>query len=200
MSGWAGRAAAQVRAIAGPRRLVRALLFFTVSPVLLALIPFGGCVLPVGPEFQDPTEEDNQVPYFLPPPGGPDGPPFYQQTVTLSGTQTFVAKVGDANTDQTLQVRWIANYPPISSATMPISTPDKSGQRTLEDPTWSFKLNVNCSMFMQGADPNLVVIVSDHGFIDPSIDPYSRSQEPYNYDEKGNFIATMTGWRITGCQ
>ena len=159
--------------------------------------------MPVGPEFQDPPEETDQVPYFVAPPGGPDGPPFYQQVVTLSGIQQqqFVAVAGDANTDQTLTVRWIANYPPISSATTPLSTgDDKSGQRTAKDPTWSFKLNVTCSMFMQGADPNLVVIVSDHGFIDPSVDPYSRSQEPYNYDENGDFVATMMGWRITGCQ
>jgi len=154
--------------------------------------------LPVGPEFQDPPEEVNQEPYFVPPPGGPDGYPFYEQPVTLSGTREFEAVVGDANRTDTLTVRWIANYPPLSSATVPLVDKEMSGDRS-KDLTWTFKLTVNCTMFMQGADPNLVVIVSDRGFIAPSDDPASRSQIPYNYDMNGRVVATMTGWRIAGC-
>jgi|GEM_PF-1508592 len=207
MSGRAGAADAQVRAIAGPRRLVRALLFWTISsPVLFALFPLGGCVLPVGPEFQDPPEEDNQAPYFLPPPGSM---PFYEQAVTVSGMRQFEAVVGDTNRSDTLQVRWVANYPPISAATMvlPSDMSDKSGDRGKAG-TWDFTVTVGCEMFMQGADNNLVVILSDRGFISPDAADaptyVSRSQEPYNWDappppDSPQFVPTMTGWRIAGC-
>lgn len=134
--------------------------------------------------------------------------PFYEQAVTLSGTQTFEALVGDANADDTLQIRWVANYPPISAATvvLPSDGSDKSGDRGKAG-TWPFKITVSCDKFMQGgADHDLVAIVSDRGFISPDAADaptyVSHSQVPYNFDDQQpmpQIIATMTGWRIAGC-
>lgn len=166
--------------------------------------------MPVGPEFQDPpapAPEINQAPYFVAPQGGFSAYPFYEQTVTLSGMKEFEAIVGDANLGDTLSARWVANYPPFSGASTLLTTL-KSGERST-DPTWPFKFTVDCSMFMQGgADHNLVVIVSDRGFSDPGVDPAGHSQEPFNWTEapqnpssgQSQLIATMIGWRITGCQ
>ena len=202
MSGRAGAADAQVRGIAGPRRLVRALLFWTISsPVLFALFPLGGCVLPVGPEFQDPPEEDNQVPYFVAPPGGVDGPPFYEQTVTISGTQMFVVKVADANLGDDLTVRWLANYPPGTKATKLLDelSVDRNGMLTGTSTKY-----FNCADFAGGADQDLVVILSDNGFAqsaDVAINPMTAlNQAPYNFDSSLVFVPTMIGWRIAGCQ
>jgi len=137
--------------------------------------------------------------------------PFYEQAVTVSGKdgQKFVAKVADANLDDTLQVRWVANYPPINAATTVLApdTPGTSGARG-KDGTWQSVITVSCGDFMQGADHNLVVIVSDRGFISPDAADAPvyviRSQEPYNFDNQPlptgpQFVATMIGWRIAGC-
>jgi hypothetical protein len=179
-------------------RVVRALLLRTVlSPILLALLPLGGCVLPVGPEFQDPPRDINQSPYFIAPPGGLNGFPFYEQTVTLSGMgQMFEAVVGDPNRDDTLSVRWVANYPPLSGATTSLMNQDVDRG---SDGTGNSRFTVTCDMFMQGADRNLVVIVSDRGFHDLATEPAAHSNGPFNWNADGALIATMTGWRITGC-
>ncbi len=157
--------------------------------------------MPVGPEFQDqplPAVPVNQVPFFVAPAGGPNGSPFYETTVTISGTQDFYAVVGDSNLNDTLTVRWVANYPPYSTATTLLATPT-SGDRSSTSPFASFNLTVNCSMFVQGADHDLVVILSDR----PFEDFVSFSQLPWNYyvDDTGTpqLAATMTGWRIAGC-
>ena len=157
--------------------------------------------MPVGPEFQDPPTPENQKPYFVAP-LAPDGPPFYEQTVTLSGMRRFVAIVGDANLTDTLTVRWVANYPPVSAATHLIidDTVDRGGNLQ-----GSSMQTVSCDDFMGGADHNLVVIVSDQGFLDPktfSQNPSTfQNQVPYNFDNEQppQLIASMTGWRIAGC-
>jgi len=193
----------QVRAIAEIWRMVRALLSWTIfSPVLLALLLSGGCVLPVGPEFQDPPAEIQQPPYFLSPPGGTDGSPFYEQTVTLSGTtpQQFVAVVADANLNDTLTVRWVANYPPATKASHLIADVNvvRGG-----NPSGNSMQSLACDAFAGGADPNLVVIVSDQGFVpekDIAQNPVTaRSQTPFNFDSMVRPVSTMTGWRIAGC-
>lgn len=166
--------------------------------------------MPVGPEFQDPpapATEPNQAPYFLAPQGGTSAYPFYEQTFTLSGMKEFEAVVRDTNEGDTLTLRWVADYPPFSGASTLLSQA-KSGDRGAEL-TWAFKFTVDCSMFMQvgGSDHNLTVIVSDTGFSDPGTDPAGHSQEPFNWTDpmqdpqgQSRLIATMTGWRITGCQ
>jgi len=159
--------------------------------------------LPVGPEFQDPPKEIDQKPFFLSPPGGTDGPPFYEQTVTLSGTtpQMFVAVVGDVNLDDTLTVRWVANYPPATKASHLIA--DQKVVRGDGKSFGSVMQSLTCDAFSGGADPNLVVILSDKGFV-PEMDipqnPVTAfSQTPFNFDANVQPVATMTGWRIAGC-
>lgn len=153
--------------------------------------------MPVGPEFQDPPPDINQLPYFVAP---QVKYPFYEQTVTVSGmSQDFQAVFSDPNKDDTLRVRWIANYPPNTSATV-VLMPDTPVDR-MPDGTASSKLTITCDMIPQGADHNLVVIISDNGFLDPGVDPAAHSNIPYNWDNeaKSQLIVTMKSWRITGC-
>lgn len=152
--------------------------------------------MPVGPEFQDPPSEVQQMPYFVPPPGGFKFP-FYEQTVTLSGTpQVFEVIVNDPNKGDTLSVHWVANYPPNSPATVPFSidTVDRGS-----DGSGMSMRTITCDMIMQGADHNLVAILSDSGFLDPSSGNAAFSNIPYNFNTAGGIIATMVGWRIAGC-
>lgn len=159
--------------------------------------------MPVGPEFQDPPNDVNQEPYFLTPPGGTDGSPFYEQTVNVSVTPppTFVAHVADANLDDMLTVRWVANYPPGTKASRLIA--DETVVRGAGKVDGTSMQMVTCDDFTSGADHNLVVIVSDNGFVpEGEISQNSVtafSQTPYNFDKDLHPVATMTGWRIAGC-
>jgi hypothetical protein len=78
------------------------------------------CVLPVGPEFQDPPGAANASPIIV------DSTPDIGMRVTgKSGdTFTFSITVTDPNPGDTLHVRWVVDYPPFSSANTRVVQPD----------------------------------------------------------------------------
>lgn len=79
------------------------LLPFVVSPLF-------ACVIPAGPEFQDP-------------PGVPNAPPYVvavspERLTTVVGNEnevTFSVTPGDVNLDDTIYVKWVTEYPPYSA-------------------------------------------------------------------------------------
>jgi len=96
-----------------PRRctLARHVLSFRLSISLLRLglfmTSFSGCVLPVGPRFEDPPATENT-------------PPSIESTTPLQGSAvnavnnagSFSVLFKDFNASDTLHVRWIVEYPP----------------------------------------------------------------------------------------
>ena len=98
---------------AGRSALARLLLFVLdhVSKLdrklllLLVASPMSACIIPAGPEFQDP-------------PGVPDSPPFLymaspdEGTTVVSATATFSVTPGDYNLGDTIYVKWISDFPP----------------------------------------------------------------------------------------
>ena len=98
-----------------PRRctLARVVLSFQLTISILSLglfmTSFSGCVLPVGPRFEDPPATENV-------------PPFIRSTMPLQGsvvtavnrTQMFSVTFRDLNADA-LHVRWLGEYPPFSA-------------------------------------------------------------------------------------
>jgi len=80
------------------------------APLLLAVVAgvtTGGCVIPIGPQFQDPPAGENHQPQILtstPPPGA-------VVTASPNTGQLFSVTITDANVGDTLFVRWLANYP-----------------------------------------------------------------------------------------
>jgi hypothetical protein len=100
-----------------PRRctLARVVLSFqsTISILSLGLLMtlFSGCVLPVGPRFEDPPTTQNIPPYIT------STRPLQGTVVTAVGkTGHFSVSFNDVNADP-LYVRWLAEYPQSSSNT-----------------------------------------------------------------------------------
>jgi hypothetical protein len=175
-------------------RVVRILLPLTICAVFGAS---GGCVVPVGPDFQDPQAIDEQPPYLVQfsvaaIPG---------TSVTLNATKfTFSVGFGDANLNDTLTGRWMANYPPNVS----MSTAQIDGDMVgVHDPKNSggvaiFSEQLDCDDFLKAADRSLTLIVSDRGFSPPA-DPSTNAALPYNFDKNGKLALVMVGWKINGC-
>lgn len=78
--------------------------------LLLALGP--GCIIPLGPDWQDPL-------------AAPNTPPSIVASMPQLGTvhvapATLTIEITDANAGDTLFVRFLADYPPFTSITRPI--------------------------------------------------------------------------------
>lgn len=108
----AQRAAAGSARAAGQSLLARLLLFVLQHlskldrKLLLLLVasPMSACIIPAGPEFQDPI-------------GVPDSPPYLvavspDQGLTVARDDPFVVQPGDLNVDDPIFVKWITEFPP----------------------------------------------------------------------------------------
>jgi hypothetical protein len=157
--------------------------------------------VPAGPDFQDPQPVDNQRPYAILVAGAPV--PESAVALTAKSDITFAISFGDANLDDTLMGRWVANYPPYSlNGTALLADRVASVRATTQGHPATFTKGFNCvsGSFMGAADPNLVFIVSDRGFRDPDMTTTPPPALPFNIDGNGNPTLVMIGWRITGCQ
>jgi len=99
-----------------PRRctLARLMLSFRLSISILSLglimTSFSGCVLPIGPRFEDPPTTENLPPFIK-----STTPPQGSIVTAVNRTQMFSVTFTDANADA-LHVRWLGEYPPFSVA------------------------------------------------------------------------------------
>jgi hypothetical protein len=74
----------------------------------MAGVACAGCVIPFGPDFQDPPEGTNSPPEIL------TSTPALGAVVTVASPKTsaqFSVTITDHNAGDTLFVRWLANYP-----------------------------------------------------------------------------------------
>lgn len=171
-----------IRRIDGP---VRVLLAWTIRT---ALALSTGCLLPLAPDFQDPPKAPNYSPSFQ------VVTPF-AETLVSPGSDPFHIEIDEPNPQDTLYVRWVADYPPYT----PGKTKQLSDMILLpgQDRATDFKLPsaAPCSAFSSGADHRLVVIVSDRPF--RSADQFT---DPFRYSlVEGGGTPIMIGWTITGC-
>jgi hypothetical protein len=88
-----------------PLQLYRKLFF------LLAISLMPSCIIPVGPEFQDPDGTPNAAPRIS------DPDPGFGEEVTALDQWTFQLTIGDPNAVDHLYVKWIADYPPLNDLT-----------------------------------------------------------------------------------
>jgi hypothetical protein len=196
MSPSAGRGDAVTRGLRRRFDLVRILLsrlLLTAVGALLALAA-DGCVMPIGPEFQNPQEKLPPDP-FKPTFTSVD-PPF-QKAVGLDGVAPtyFAVEVRDINPTDTISVRWVLNYPTYNKTATKIV---KTAAEPADQPA-SFIISLNCKDVedYKFADRNLVIIVSDNGFLDENA---AGNQElRLSYDASGALIYVVGGWRLTGC-
>jgi hypothetical protein len=130
--------------------------------LLLLASPISACIIPVGPEFQDP-------------PGGPNSPPFLisespdEGTVMVGATAMFVVTVGDFNVNDTIFVSWITEFPPpvpAPSGTVFVRTdeprPAAAGSFVREPAIFS----PNCTQVNNAASTHhITAAISDRPFI-----------------------------------
>jgi hypothetical protein len=159
---------AHVETTATPRsgRVARMLLRFAQIALFSAM---SACVLPVGPEFQDPPGAANASPIIV------EATPDIGMRVTGNSmdTFTFSLTVTDPNPGDTLHVRWLADYPPFSATntrllqedTVPASTTGMPQQTSVSRP-------IGCRTSPLSALPShqVMAIVADRPFL-PSLPP-----------------------------
>jgi len=177
--------------------LVRILLSrsFLSAVGALIIVATNGCVVPIGPEFQNPQEKAPPDP-FKPTFTGED-PPF-QTSVMLDVVkkQYFTVVVEDINPGDKISVRFVLNYPPyIDNAT---KNWFEMTAATNQPSAFTIGLNCNDVKDYKLSDRNLVFMASDNGFTPENL----ATDRDYrlSYDASGAPITVMSGWRLTGCQ
>lgn len=156
--------------------------------VLGVLSGMSGCVVPIGPEFQDPRQKE-PVP-GLPPSFDQPNPPFEQASNLDKAMRTrFEVDVLEPNNDQ-VYVRFVLNYPPFVANSTNLYP-------TQTSPPYHFSIDLNCDDVekFKAADRNLVIIAADKPF---APDPESLADGPnrYTYQADGKMAQTVAGWRI----
>jgi hypothetical protein len=179
-----------------PRRCTLARLVLssrlTISILSLGLFmtSFSGCVLPVGPRFDDPPAIDNFPPFFrstMPPQGS---------TVTaVSATSTFNATVSDPNVADTLYARWLGEYPTYSPSSFIIK--DQPPFSSASGQLWDANpiLTTSCvDPYVPGQPRHTItLLVSDRPFWDPGAEKAPTDRETLlTTNPEGTQIAQAT--------
>jgi hypothetical protein len=147
-------------------RLAR-LLLCSLAKIRLAvlLLPMSACIIPVGPDFRDPS-------------GAPNSPPFVISTDPPEGsmerggvTKTFSVTPSDNNLEDNLYLRWIVDFPrPDLTFFLPIDTIEASedGSPLTRPQSKPFE----CNRFSRVITSHqIMVVISDREFIEGAIDP-----------------------------
>ena len=178
-----------------PSQVVRILLSRPLLTMVAALIfvATNGCVLPVGPDFQDPQGKLPPQP-FKPTFTSVD-PPFW----TVVGLDTaakryFTVGIEDINPTDKISVRWVFNYPPYVQGSTKIYLDTTTSN---QPPPLVVGLTCNDVEPYKLADRNMVIIVSENGFIDESA--AGDRMNPLSYDASGALVPLVGGWRLMGC-
>ena len=149
-----------------PRRctLARAVLSFksTISILSLGLFmtSFSGCVLPVGPRFEDPPAAEN-VPPFINSTDPADG----TVVAAVNKTGTFRVTFTDLNSGDHLIARWVVDYPPFTSSSHLLV--DVAAAFPAEPGTTQMQM-VSClnGLALSTAQHGITVFISDQPFWD----------------------------------
>jgi hypothetical protein len=145
-----------------------------------------GCVLPIGPDFQNPPQAPNYPPSFqLFEP--------YQETAVSELPQDFYVLLQDPNPLDTLHVRWAIDYPPYIQSRSRLVVDEQTLLPTaLRQVTYPLE---NCDNFKPGSEHKLVVIVSDRPFADIGLfsdtDRYNKTVD--------DSPPIMAGWPVDAC-
>jgi hypothetical protein len=131
--------------------------------LLLFASPMSACIIPAGPEFQDPA-------------GVPDSPPFLwaaspdEGTTVVSATAKFSVTPGDYNLGDTVFVKWITDFPPdIANFTLERNTDmrEASAGNPIRDASTFLP---NCHQFnTPGPTHRITAAISDRSFDGPGL-------------------------------
>ena len=181
-----------------PRRctLARAVLIFRLSTSILSLgifmTSFSGCVLPVGPRFEDPPAAENV-------------PPYIKSTMPLQGSiltalnraQMFSVTFTDLNADA-LHVRWLGEYPPYSLAnTHPLQSDKDIAAPVNGQPVDNLQsINVSCALNSLALTNQhaITVLISDQPFWTATDVDAPTDSEQLLTQNKPNSVMAQANW------
>jgi hypothetical protein len=149
----------------------------------LLVLSMPACIIPVGPDFRDPSGAPNAAPYIT------DSNPEIGDVVQLP---RFVFNVQDTNGDN-LHVRGIIDFPPFTQGTTMISSD------TFENPSPGepFATPVRKEFLCTGPTPlpshQIMVIVADRRFVP---DPLDLGK----VEEGGHAVRATWTWSSTDCR
>jgi hypothetical protein len=127
------------------------------------------CIVPDAPQFQDPPDPPQSVPYIS------SATPALGSFVPIpSGKAHFAVQVTDPDTTVTLHYRWVFDYPPFSSTTRPI--PESTMPTSVNGTPFAFDLGCLTINPASGSNSsvNFELIVADRQFLEqppPGTDP-----------------------------
>ena len=157
-----------------------------------------GCILPVGPRFEDPPTVENFPPVIE------GAQPAQGSVVTAVGSgtgtisQTFTIMFFDPNPGDDLYVRWIGEYPPYS-ATSHVLTGDVKVPHSLNGESLhsSAPFNVTCfALLARTAQHAITVLVSDRPFWDPSDPNAPADLESVLVQNTKNTLVAQANWLL----
>jgi hypothetical protein len=141
--------------------LARLVLFSAGMVALLA----AGCVIPVGPQFQDPLAAENLQPVIIGS-GAANG-----SVVTAVSSYEFWVVITDPNVGDPLYVMWSSDYPPQSAETRFSEptwyAPRADGQPLNERPSYTFDCKKLAAHHLNSH--RIRVAVADRPFVPPEL-------------------------------
>jgi hypothetical protein len=158
------------------------------------------CITPVAPNFQDP-------------PSTPDSPPYLSDfspknfndvvTVPVPAGEVFSATVSDPDIGDTLNVRWVVDYPPYTNATrlgnqMPIS-PSSNGQPINQQVSQTVYCNlINSAVPPSDGKHQLELIVADRAF--STLSTLTPDNVLDSIDDSSGFVVRAAWTIVISCQ
>jgi hypothetical protein len=127
------------------------------------MLSTSACIIPLGPDFQDPVAEPNAAPYFE------SAHPDFGSVVTPPGLQ-FSVTVTDPNVGDNLYVRWLADYPganyrPVTAESFVAHS--TNGQPLRQNVTATVDCLLDNLAMTSDGEHRVEVIVGDRPFVDP---------------------------------
>jgi hypothetical protein len=160
--------------------------------LLLAVPLMPACIIPVGPEFSDPTGTPNGPPRIT----GADPSPG--EVVTALNRRDFHITVTDPNVGDHLFLRWISDYPPFNDMlTRQIASgsyefmPPRDG--TLTGGTFGFTI-VCTDLSASSSGHRLKAVVADRNYVAAVDTNLINVPAPGQFDEADWFLT------LTSCQ
>lgn len=182
--------------------MARVLLCWTFWSTFVSL---AGCVLPVAPDFQNPSAAPNHNPYF----SNTDPPNESIVTFPSGSGDPFRVVVGDQNLGDTLYVRWVSDYPLFASNVSKVLSDGADGTGLAIVPTPKaptelrpeIRFSARCESFSPGMQQHrLVVIVADRPFLKAETFDvglrYNRVATQNNTDQSPVTSPIMVGWNV----
>jgi hypothetical protein len=176
-----------------PPRMVTKQRCWLPTAVLCAALA-GGCVLPLGPEFE---AEENLAPQEI-----STNPPVGQKVT--DSKQTYTVTVEDPNRFDDLYVLKLIDYPPFVQELSRRRDPDQRPHRGLDQPNIHVITHQPDCHFDQISatipDHQLMILVSDRPFLPPQFGPTPQDTVWDRTEPGGHVLRFIWPFRKDDCQ